>query len=131
MLKIADEFFAEFGVVPPKSQLRFAHEHIFSRYAAATKKWEAVVARLDSDSIDAFVLSRAKAEDRLAAWLDDLQGENDIGDGQSKRSSPGYSKLSKSNQLRLYRCSWCGNPSAVLRRCGGCEKARYDIQFFV
>ena len=24
----------------------------------------------------------------------------------------------------LYRCSWCGNPSAVLKKCGGCGKKR-------
>ena len=48
MLKITDEFFKELGFVPPKSQLRFAHERIFSRYAAAVKKWDAVVARLDT-----------------------------------------------------------------------------------
>ncbi|KAG1841897.1 hypothetical protein C8R48DRAFT_751149 [Suillus tomentosus] len=27
--------------------------------------------------------------------------------------------------LVLYRCSWCSNPSAALRMCSGCEKARY------
>lgn len=25
----------------------------------------------------------------------------------------------------LYRCSWCRTPSAVLKRCKACEKARY------
>ncbi|KAF8123399.1 hypothetical protein EV363DRAFT_1547591 [Boletus edulis] len=124
MLKIADEFFAEFGIVPPKSQLRFAHEHISSRYAAATKKWGTAVARLDSHSIDEFILSRDRAEDRLAAWLHDIQDEdgNDSGGQQPERSL--HPKRSKNNPSELHRCSWCGNPSAVLRKCRGCEKAR-------
>ncbi|CAA7261160.1 unnamed protein product [Cyclocybe aegerita] len=27
--------------------------------------------------------------------------------------------------VTMYRCSWCGNPSALLRKCRGCSKARY------
>ncbi|KAH0833373.1 hypothetical protein J3R83DRAFT_12474 [Lanmaoa asiatica] len=124
-LKIADEFFAEFGVVAPKSQLRFAHERIFSRYATAAKKWSAVVARLDSHSIDKYILSRDKAEDRLAVWLHNIHDENgdDIDDDRPDR--PSHRKQSKNNPTELHQCSWCRNPSAVLRKCGGCEKARY------
>lgn len=121
MLKISDEFFAEFGIVPPKSQIRIAHERIFSRYAAAVKKWDAVVARLDTHSIDKYILPRDKAEDRLAAWLHDIQDET--GD-DINNDHPQNLKCLKKNPTELHRCSWCGNPSAVLRKCGGCEKAR-------
>lgn len=79
MLKIANKFFVEFGVVIPKSQLRFAYEHIFSRYAATPNKWGIVIVQLDSHSINQYILSRDKAEDWLAAWLQDEDGDN-IGD---------------------------------------------------
>ena len=124
-MKIADEFFVEFGIVPPKSQLRFAHKRIFSRYATAVKKWDTVVARLDTQGMDEYVLSRDKAQDRLAVWLRDMQNEN--GDEVHSDDQPEKSarlKQSKYNPVELYQCSWCGNPSAVLRKCGGCERAR-------
>ncbi|KAG6370757.1 hypothetical protein JVT61DRAFT_10959 [Boletus reticuloceps] len=133
MLKIADEFFAEFGVVPPKSQLSFAHEHISSRYAAATKKWGTAVAQLDSHSIDEFILSRDRAEDRLAAWLDDIQDEdgNDSGGQQPERSL--HPKRSKNNPSELHRCSWCGNPSAVLlfSRTQRTQSSKYILEVFL
>ena len=126
MLKIADEFFTEFGTVAPKSQLCFAHERIFSRYAAAVKKWDAVVARLDTQGMDEYVLSCDKAEDRLAVWLRDVQDENgdDVHNGDDKPEKSTRLRRSKDSPGKLHQCSWCGNPSAVLRKCGGCEKAR-------
>lgn len=82
------------------------------------------VAQLDTHSVDKYILSRDKAEDRLAAWLDDIQDElgDDIDNGRPQMSS--HAKCVKTNPTELHRCSWCGNPSAVLRKCGGCEKAR-------
>ncbi|KAM5542894.1 hypothetical protein V8D89_003278 [Ganoderma adspersum] len=51
------------------------------------------------------------------------------------RSSPGPSREELENwrkldsilneNTQLYRCSWCTNPSAILRKCSGCNKARY------
>ncbi|KAG9314772.1 hypothetical protein JVU11DRAFT_3855 [Chiua virens] len=121
MIKISDEFFAEFGVVPPKSQLRFAYERVSVRYTTAVKKWDAVVAQFDSHNIDKYILTRDKAEDRLAAWLRDVQDEH----GDAADTEPeGASRAARPSPIELHRCSWCGNPSAVLRKCGGCEKAR-------
>ncbi|KAJ6461914.1 hypothetical protein C8R47DRAFT_1240577, partial [Mycena vitilis] len=59
-----------------------------------------------------------KIEDGLAAWLDNvhIDGERD-----AQRHPASFSN----SQIELYRCSWCGNPSAVLRKCAGCSKTRY------
>jgi len=124
-LGIADEFYAVFGVDPPMSQLRQAQVTLFSRYRAAAEKWGHIVARLDSTSIDhEHVVQRDKEEDQLAAWLHDFRHQNgdDIDDDLPEKSS--HPKWS-TNPAELHKCSWCGNPSAVLRKCGGCEKARY------
>lgn len=123
-LRIADEFYAVFGVDPPVSQLRQAQVTIFSRYRSAAEKWGHIVARLDSTKIDhEHVVQRDKAEDQLAAWLHDFRHQNgdDIDDDLPEKSS--HPKWS-TNPAELHKCSWCGNPSAVLRKCGGCEKAR-------
>ncbi|KAF8551763.1 hypothetical protein OG21DRAFT_1477998 [Imleria badia] len=124
-LKIADQFYAVFGVDPPMSQLRQAQVTIFSRYRSAAQTWGHIVARLDSTSIDhEHVVQRDRPEDQLAAWLHDFRHRNgdDIDDDLPEKSS--HPKWS-TNPAELHKCSWCGNPSAVLRKCGGCEKARY------
>jgi len=116
LLKITDELFRELGIAVPTTQLHIAHERISSRYAAAAHKWSEVVARLDSGSIDGYILTRDRAEDRFALWLNNVhEDDEDTTDNQGPKRDPTV----------LYRCSWCGNPSAVLRKCGGCAKARY------
>ena len=123
-LKIADEFFAVFGVDPPMSQLRQAQVTLFSRYGPAAEKWGHIASRLDSTSIDhEHVVQRDRPEDQLAAWLHDFRHRNgdDIDDDLPEKSS--HPKWS-TNPAELPKCSWCGNPSAVLRKCAGCEKAR-------
>lgn len=127
-LKLADEFFAVFGVDPPMSQLRQAQVTIFTRYRSAAEKWGHVVARLDSTSIDhEHVVQRDKAEDQLAVWLHDFRHRNgdDIDDDLPERSS--HPKWS-TNPAELPQCSWCGNASAVLRKCAGCAQARYGAE---
>ncbi|KAF8434497.1 hypothetical protein L210DRAFT_3613826 [Boletus edulis BED1] len=124
-LKIADEFYAVFGADPPMSQLRQAQVTIFERYQSAAQQWGHIAARFDSTSIDhEHVVQRDRPEDQLAAWLHDFRHRNgdDIDDDLPEKSS--HPKWS-TNPAELHKCSWCGNPSAVLRRCGGCEKARY------
>ena len=49
-------------------------------------------------------------------------------DGADEHAHPhphacSHPKISMNNAA-LYRCTWCGNPSAVLRKCGGCGKTR-------
>ena len=113
-----------FGVEPPMSQLRQAQVTIWTRYRSAAQKWGHIVARFDSTSIDhEHVVQRDRPEDQLAAWLHDFRHRNgdDIDDDLPEKSS--HPKWS-TNPAELHKCSWCGNPSAVLRKCGGCEKAR-------
>lgn len=116
-----------FGVDPPMSQPRQAQATIFERYRSAAEKWGDIIARFDSMSADhEHVVQRDKAEDQLAVWLHDFRHRNgdDIdGDLAEKSSHPKRSP----NPADLHKCSWCGNLSAVLCRCAGCEKARYSV----
>lgn len=66
-------------------------------------------------------ISTENSEDDLAAWLEDMHME----DGQLEPEHCLHPKIN-SNQVALYRCSWCGNPSAVLRKCSGCTKTRSE-----
>ena len=58
-------------------------------------------------------------EDELAAWLNDLDlDEEEGGDVHEHAKSRVNAK-----RVELYRCTHCGNPSAVLRKCK-CNKVR-------
>ncbi|KAH7882394.1 hypothetical protein F5I97DRAFT_1816994 [Phlebopus sp. FC_14] len=122
-LKAADEFSRLFGIIPPKTQLRLTQEVILKHYTPGIKKWSTVVSRLDStmDEED-HTISLENAEDQLTAWLEDIRLDN--GDQEPLPERCSHPKIT-TNTVELYRCSWCGNPSAMLRKCGGCEKVRY------
>lgn len=77
----------------------------------AMKEFERVFNR---EGIDTAQPGKAKEsyEDDLAAWLDNLTVE----DGEEEPySEPVYTV--NTSRIQLYRCSHCGNPSAVLRKC--------------
>ncbi|EMD40211.1 hypothetical protein CERSUDRAFT_122273 [Gelatoporia subvermispora B] len=111
------------GNVPKPSSVRLARELILRLYPGAQAEWADILARFDAlgaaPRVDA-----EKAEDDLAAWLEHLHvgdGENGEAHGPRRWTHP----LIRTNSVELYRCSWCRNPSAALRRCGRCGKTRY------
>ncbi|KAK7059703.1 hypothetical protein R3P38DRAFT_2495642 [Favolaschia claudopus] len=115
-LKIADDFSKWIGVTPPKTYLRLAQQTVVGLFSDAVEEWgEFIAGKSRGDQPD---LESEKVEDDLAAWLEDthIDGERDH---DSKLAS------FSSSDVELYRCSWCGNPSAVLRKCARCSKARY------
>jgi hypothetical protein len=68
--------------------------------------------------------SAIDAEDNLAAWLegtnlDDHENEHRYCYSRSSRSA-------SDAEIKMWHCSYCHNPSAVLRKCAGCGKARLD-----
>ncbi|KAG2137433.1 uncharacterized protein EDB93DRAFT_766241 [Suillus bovinus] len=122
-LGYADEFSILLGTIPPRTQLRLTQQNIVKRYPIAVQEWKDLVARFDEVMTDERPISLEKAEDDLAAWLDDLHLDHGKEDEHypQRCSHPRVSP----NTVALYRCSWCSNPSAALRKCSGCEKARY------
>ncbi|KAJ7089251.1 hypothetical protein B0H15DRAFT_840062 [Mycena belliarum] len=118
-LKIADDFSNWIGVSPPKTQLRLTQQTVVRLFPEASEEWGEFVAK--SSRSDVASSSPEKAVDDLAAWLGDahLEGEDDD-HGHSHKSA-----TFNSANLELYRCSWCRNPSAALRKCAGCSKTRY------
>ena len=108
-----------------KTQMRLAREMVLSLYPKAIKEWGAWIQHFDE--LDARAdshrpISSTQADDDLAAWLENMKLE----DGTEDTTHRGciHPKISVNN-VTLYRCTWCGNPSAVLRKCGGCGKTRY------
>jgi len=117
-LKIADEFSQFVGVSPPKTFLRLAQQAAVKHYPGAVREFS----RIFNDHDNAIGTgsenpSAGGLEDDLAAWLDKMTLEDGT---EEKRghcgATTGHGKV-KFDHLTLYRCSWCGNPSAALRKC--------------
>ncbi|KAI0674593.1 hypothetical protein C8Q78DRAFT_1076212 [Trametes maxima] len=125
-LDISEQFMNTIGFAIKKTQMRLARQLILDLYPKGIKEWGAFVKHfdeLDSHPDTQKPLSSTQADDDLAAWLDNMKLE----DGSHDHAHPhacSHPKISMNN-VALYRCSWCGNPSAVLRKCGGCGETRY------
>ncbi|EGO29215.1 hypothetical protein SERLADRAFT_359379 [Serpula lacrymans var. lacrymans S7.9] len=128
-LQTADEFGIFSGTIPPNTQLRLTQQTVVKLYSSATEEWGPVIAHFDSlaaydsDHQGQSVISAEKAEDDLAAWLDEMRLDDGAQD-ESCIARCSHPRI-RANSVELYRCSYCGNPSAVLRKCSGCAKARY------
>ncbi|KAJ7026964.1 hypothetical protein C8F04DRAFT_1123798 [Mycena alexandri] len=97
-----------------------AIDTIFARMSVASQVWKSVLARNHSNKYRNNVTPNADP----TAWLEKL----DNSDGMSNRFAmlgtvdPSTERYGTA-QLRC--CSACGSPSAVLRKCSGCQEARY------
>ncbi|KAH9943556.1 hypothetical protein B0H21DRAFT_491468 [Amylocystis lapponica] len=125
-VELSDKFCNFLGYPPKKTQIRLTRQMAVSSYATAVKDWSDVIKRFDKlsepileDELKPTATSRP--EDDLAAWLENLEVSPEE-EQLPKRYS--HSRIS-TNSVALYHCSWCGNPSAVLRKCSGCGKTRY------
>ncbi|KAJ7598563.1 hypothetical protein C8J56DRAFT_741455, partial [Mycena floridula] len=118
ILKLSDDIAQFFGSPSPGTNLRLTEQTIVKLYEPAVEEWGAIIKRWDED-VNELPLSPEKAEVDLAAWLDNLHVDSP--EHGLKCSHPKVN----TNHVALYRCSWCGNPSAVLRKCSGCNTTRY------
>ncbi|KAM5536335.1 hypothetical protein V8D89_009987 [Ganoderma adspersum] len=130
-IETATDFMEWMGYPIRKTQMNLTRELILELYTPGAAEWGDLVRRFDEQ--DLF------AEDELAAWLgnidlDDEHGHDHDhnhhahghGHGHGARRANAPSDADRGTRgYELYRCSWCGNPSAVLRKCGGCAKTRY------
>ncbi|KAH8108712.1 hypothetical protein DFH11DRAFT_1516499 [Phellopilus nigrolimitatus] len=129
-LEITEEISQHLGRSNNTTQTRLARIALVERLPPATKEWGSVVSRFTELSQSTEEKRSSKRVDGdLAAWLDDLHvKDDDCNHGRQHQqtyeivlTSPKVSP----NTIDLYRCSWCCNPSALLRKCSSCEKTRY------
>ncbi|KAJ6491308.1 hypothetical protein C8R47DRAFT_1214699 [Mycena vitilis] len=119
-LKVADDFSNWVRVPPANTVLRLTQQTVVAAFSDAIDEWgDFIAANLAQGKP---TLDAEKVEDGLAAWLDNvhIDGERD-----AHRHAQRHPVSFSNSQIELYRCSWCGNPSAVLRKCAGCSKTRY------
>ena len=98
--------------------------------AAASREWDEAISRFKYEGSREKLKSfkPEKAEIDLASWLENvnLGEEEDHAQGATTTRTREHMVHPKVNPnvVELYRCSWCRNPSAVLRKCSNCEAAR-------
>lgn len=125
---MSKEFNRFFGTRQHSTNLKLTRELIVTRYRDAWLEWGSLVTRLDSMHFSGTAQERgeSKAEDNLSTRLDGLHIEAD-GEDDHRCTHPGVNP----SAVQLYHCPYCNNPSAVLRKCGGCGKTRYvDLQLY-
>ncbi|KDR72536.1 hypothetical protein GALMADRAFT_73678 [Galerina marginata CBS 339.88] len=117
-LKLADQFSQFIGVPPPKTNLRLAQQSAVKHFSGATKEFSRVFETLDKEKgKGTLVPDQSKLDDDLSAWLEDMKLEDGtFEETVGCRAASGRAKVN-TDRITLYRCSWCGNPSAVLRKC--------------
>ena len=120
-LMITKKFSDFFGTKQFNTNLKLTRELVVARYSVAWKEWNTLITRLDGMHTSGVAQERGagKAEDNLSAWLAGLHV-----DGEDEDPHHCTHPNINTNTVSLYHCSYCNNPSAVLRKCGGCSKTR-------
>ncbi|TBU57428.1 hypothetical protein BD310DRAFT_821584 [Dichomitus squalens] len=129
-LDISTQFMTHLGLAINNTQMRLARQLVLKLYPKAVEEWGAWVKHFDKletrrDRHQS--ISSTQADDDLAAWLDNIK--LDDGSDDSAHAHRCTHPTISTNNVALYRCSWCGNPSAVLRKCGGCGQTRCVIYY--
>ncbi|EIM90756.1 uncharacterized protein STEHIDRAFT_127846 [Stereum hirsutum FP-91666 SS1] len=133
-LKLADEISIHLGMTIKENQLRKSHQAVLDRLDVAWRDWKDIMTKMPGDGTKNHSSSKIKpdkAEADLNAWLN--RGELQDPDAYSGAPED-YGTISGHEHtqakvnwsaMEMYRCSWCRNPSAVLKKCKGCGKATY------
>jgi hypothetical protein len=93
---------------------------VVKHYSAAVQEFSNVFLELDkAKANNAPMVDHEKLEDDLETWLNDMYMEDGTIEPALRCDSDSETKLKINfEHVTLYRCSWCGNPSAILRKCG-------------
>lgn len=124
---------------PPNTYLRQTQNTVLKLYAEASREWGDTISRRDAQSetvedVESYDdgddhdhepghrhRRSHDLDEEIAAWVDGLRLDDAEKPCKPHRLHP---KIN-SNHVELYRCSWCSNPSAILKKCSGCAATRY------
>jgi len=128
--ELAGEFLKLTGVPHQKTFPILTARTILDHYGPGVKEWGSVVERLNEviESSPEYEFhkpaptTKEDKEHELAEWLNDLDLEG--GEAEEEEGAHGcVNSRANPKRVELYRCTYCGNPSAVLRKCR-CSKVR-------
>lgn len=124
-LRVADDIRTFVKDPIPMTDLRLTFQTVVGKYSSASEEWRKVITRMDklNDHTIKDMPTTATMDD-ISKWLGDLDLDSDEKGGSNDRCFNPKLMPSKTN-TGLYRCAYCGNPSAALKKCSGCGKPRY------
>ncbi|CAK5268828.1 unnamed protein product [Mycena citricolor] len=117
-LKVADDIAKWLRLRTPQTIMRLTQRKVVNLFPGAMAEWGDFISVHTGQT--ASNPEPERLEDDLASWLEGNHGDEDAHRGQH-HPSPTFDM----QNVALFRCSRCGNPSAILRKCGGCAKTRY------
>ena len=125
--ELAIEFLEITGVAPQESQAVLALRSLLQHMDVGNLEWGPPIMKISQLLADEWDYKHKnnpvpenveRRMDELTAWLEKL----DIESGESKQTHCVNPSVNP-NTVVLYRCTHCGTPSAVLRKCK-CGKVR-------
>ncbi|KZV63430.1 hypothetical protein PENSPDRAFT_640910 [Peniophora sp. CONT] len=125
VMEVAELAMRHLGRPVSKTSTRMAALTFYERLEKASQAWDEVTARLNDRVLPGGELDEDKVEDSLAQWLERFDMTDVDNRGHAIHEHRGLHSTINMSEVDLYRCSWCGNPSAILRKCRGCGKTRY------
>ncbi|KAI0262800.1 hypothetical protein BC834DRAFT_375512 [Gloeopeniophorella convolvens] len=130
-LEVSMEFSRFLGLSSTHTQVQSARKTLLDRMDEAQREWGASVADIAGRASSTATIANS-GEAALARWLEHMDSDEAQGTGRPVTwRTRMYDQNAYNNprigvkDVGLYRCSWCGAPSAALRKCGGCQGARY------
>jgi hypothetical protein len=131
-LRLSQATMTHIGFPDDISRLAWVSELVVTNYTTAVRDWEPVIRRYnsllahkvlsssDTPSTGEIENAGTTDEDKLEKWLEDVDA------AYAARQTPDFSFAGYGmHGTTLPTCTGCGSPSAVLRRCGKCNGARY------
>lgn len=123
-MRIADEIARHLSWPMRLTQMRQARQIIMDRLEPAWQAWGDVIVRLSAaaqNGAEVHQVRPDKAEEDFITWLEREVEDPDVrGNAPQDYSDQSSARSVDMKAVELYRCSWCRNPSAVLKRCKGC-----------
>lgn len=114
------------GLTPAKTNLRLTQEALVKHYPLGIKEYGHVFAKFDKikETPSSYALDSDKVRDDLSVWLEDIRLEDGTmeqhlrcGSTAAVMQRPPLRNVNEEVLTFMYRCSWCRNPSAALRKC--------------
>lgn len=110
--------------------MRLTQEAIMKLYSSASETFSSTISRLDTlysqenEGMERHSAATSQAEDTLSAWLNEAHIDDHEDHHRNQCISGRKSGKVATDSVELYRCSWCRNPSVVLKKCSRCSKAK-------
>ncbi|KAH8828003.1 hypothetical protein DL96DRAFT_1464036 [Flagelloscypha sp. PMI_526] len=123
--QLSDEIAEHLGTkLPHPTAVRQVNDLIIKLYERAEQKFGRIIEILVREEDIPYKKPSDEAANDIASWLSrvEIEGTKGVLEGQWRG---GATRSKVEPRTGMYRCSYCSNPSAALKKCSGCSQTRY------